>query len=236
MRPLALPPAALLFDAMGTLLRLAAPVPALRRELAQRFGVHVSDADAQRALEAEIAYYRAHLHEGATAPSLAELRGRCAEVLRGALAPTPALDAVSAADLTDVLLDALSFEAFPDALPALQAARARGQRAVVVSNWDCSLPEVFERLGLAPWLHGVLTSAQVGAAKPSPVIFAAALALAGCRAHEALHVGDSLAEDVAGARAAGVPVLLLARDGAPGPEGVTTIRSLDELRASNLAG
>ena len=139
-------------------------------------------------------------------------------------------------ELTDALLSALRFEAFPDALPALQAARARGQRAVVVSNWDCSLPEVFERLGLAPWLHGVLSSAHVGAAKPSPVIFAAALALAGCRAHEALHVGDSLAEDVAGARAAGVPVLLLARDGTPGPDGVTTIRSLAELGASNLAG
>jgi putative hydrolase of the HAD superfamily len=236
MCPLAPAPAALLFDAMGTLIRLAAPAPALRRALAQRFGVQVTDGQAQRALEAEIAYYRAHLHEGASATSLAELRTRCAEVLRGALPASCALHAVPAPELTDALVGALRFEAFPDALPALQAARARGQRAVVVSNWDCSLPEVLARLGLASWLHGVLSSAQVGAAKPSPVIFEAALALAGCRAHEALHVGDSPAEDVAGARAAGVAVLLLVRDGTPGPDGVATIRSLDELGASNLAG
>jgi putative hydrolase of the HAD superfamily len=236
MCPLAPAPSALLFDAMGTLVRLAAPAPALRLALAQRFGVQVTDEQARRAREAEIAYYRAHLHEGASATSLAELRSRCAEVLRGALPPSCALHAVPAPELTEALVGALRFEAFPDALPALQAARARGQRAVVVSNWDCSLPEVLQRVGLASWLHGVLSSAQVGAAKPSPVIFEAALALAGCRADEALHIGDSPAEDVAGARAAGVAVLLLARDGRPGPDGVATIRSLDELGASNLAG
>ena len=43
--------------------------------------------------------------------------------------------------------------------------------------------------------------------------FAPALELAGCEPAEALHVGDSPVEDGDGARAAGVPVLLIDREG-----------------------
>ncbi len=218
-----------MLDAMGTLVRLAAPAPELRRELDRRFGVTVDDAQARHALAAEITYYRAHLQDGRTPETLGGLRRRCAAVLRASLPPSAALDAVDEADLTQALLAALRFEAFGDAVAALDRARARGQRIIVVSNWDCSLGAVMQRVGLEPWLDGVVTSAEVGAEKPSPVIFERALALAGCAAEQALHVGDSLAEDVQGARAAGVAALLLARDGRPAPAGVTAIASLDEL-------
>ena len=75
---------------------------------------------------------------------------------------------------------------------------------------------MLERCGLAPALDGVVTSAGVGARKPDPAIFAAALELAGCAADEALHVGDTPAEDVAGAAAAGIPHLLIARGAGEG--------------------
>ena len=229
MRPIHAAPAALLLDAMGTLVHLDAPAAALRSELAARFGVAVSEAQAGVALTAEIGYYRAHMHEGATDAALADLHQRCAAVLRDALPASETLAAVGATDLVAALLGALRFEAFPDAAPALQRAVRAGQRVIVVSNWDCSLAGVLARVGLDPWLDGVLTSAQVGAAKPAPAIFHRALELAGCAAGEALHVGDSVQEDVAGARAAGVPVLLLARDGRPAPPDVRVIRSLGEL-------
>jgi putative hydrolase of the HAD superfamily len=131
--------------------------------------------------------------------------------------------------LTEVLLDALRFSAFADAREALVSARARGARAVVVSNWDVSLLEVLERAGLAPLLHGVVTSAALGAAKPAAAIFEHALALAGAAPNRSLHVGDSVSEDVAGARACGIAAVLLARDGSGGPPGVTTIAGLEEL-------
>jgi putative hydrolase of the HAD superfamily len=57
----------------------------------------------------------------------------------------------------------------------------------------------------------VVTSAGAGARKPDPAIFARALELAGCEAAEALHVGDTAVEDVEGARAAGIPALLIDR-------------------------
>jgi putative hydrolase of the HAD superfamily len=66
----------------------------------------------------------------------------------------------------------------------------------------------------------------VGARKPSPEIFERALAVAEVASHEAVHVGDSLAEDVAGARAAGIEAVLIKRDGSPGPPGVRTVATL----------
>jgi putative hydrolase of the HAD superfamily len=84
---------------------------------------------------------------------------------------------------------------------------------VCVSNWDCSLPDVLDRCELGELVDGVVTSAGVGARKPDPAIFAPALALAECAPAEALHVGDTAAEDVEAARAAGIPALLIDREG-----------------------
>ena len=220
---------ALLLDALGTLLELEPPAPRLRTELAERFGLRITEADAQRAIAAEIAYYRAHIDEGRDPLALAALRGRCTEALREALPDDERVGAIDNAALTGALLASLRFEPFADVRPALSAARAAGRRLVVVSNWDVSLNEVLDRLGLAPMLDGIVTSAAFGARKPSPEIFEHALALAGVVADEAIHVGDSLAEDVAGARAAGIEAVLIKRDGAPGPPGVRTIATLAAL-------
>jgi putative hydrolase of the HAD superfamily len=221
---------AVLLDGLGTLLRLEPPAPALRRQLAGRLGLEVSAAEARRAIEAEIAYYRAHHWQGRDRASLAALRRRCAGVLRDALGPDAA--GVPIEEMTGVLLAALRFRAFPDAVPALRALRARGVRLVVVSNWDVSLHDALADTGLARLVHGAISSAELGAAKPDPAIFRHALTLAGVPAEHALHVGDSLELDVFGALAAGIPAALISRrDGVPVPEGVLALRSLRELVA-----
>jgi putative hydrolase of the HAD superfamily len=184
--------AALLIDGLGTGVALAPLAPALRRELAGRFGVEVSEAQADTALGAEIAFYRAHMGLGRDAESLRALRHRCAEVLRAALPASERLAALDTAAITEALLGALRFAAYGDARPALVRARRAGARIVVVSNWDVSLHEVLERAGLAPLVDGVVTSAAVGAAKPAAAIFAHALGLAGAAPERAIHVGDSL--------------------------------------------
>jgi putative hydrolase of the HAD superfamily len=221
---------AVLFDALGTLVQLEPPALRLQAELASRFGVEVSEADAGRAITAEIAFYRAHLDEGRDAESLAALRRRCAETLSGALPPA-AHDRLKDLDaLMEALLASLRFRAFSDAAPALVALRSRGLRLVVVSNWDVSLHSVLERVGLALLVDGTLTSAEAGARKPAPAIFEQALRMAGVRAADAIHVGDSPEEDVAGARSAGIEPVLLRRDGAaPEIARVRTISSLVEL-------
>jgi putative hydrolase of the HAD superfamily len=231
------PPRALLIDGLGTLVALAPPAPALRHELAARFGIEVSEAQAGHALGAEIAFYRAHMGLGRDADSLAALRHRCAEVLRGALAAGTGHEPLATLPIpamADALLAALRFEPFGDAREALRAARSAGARVIVVSNWDVSLLEVLEVTGLSPLIDGAVTSAAIGAAKPAPAIFRHALALAGVAPDEAVHVGDNLAEDVAGARDSGIPAVLLDRDGTPPPgppfDGVRVIATLAELR------
>jgi putative hydrolase of the HAD superfamily len=227
-------PAALLLDALGTLVALEPPAAALRRGLRDRAGISVSQEQAESAIAAEITYYRGHLDEGRDRASLAGLRRRCAEALRAALPASPELASLSELSLTELLLGSLRFRAFADVSPVLRAARARGIRIVVVSNWDVSLHEVLARLGLDLLLDGIITSAEVGRRKPAPEIFEQALTLAGVPAERALHVGDSLAEDVAGARAAGVEPVLLVREGdvAPGAGATRVIRTLRELPLS----
>jgi len=222
---------AVLLDGLGTLLALAPPWPALVRQLRVEYGLQLAEADAEHAFAAEIAYYRAHHQEGRDAATLADLRRRCAEVLRDALPPVVAGE-LSIAQLTVAMLNSLRFSAYPDARMALTALRDRGLTLVVVSNWDVSLSRVLADVGLAGALDGVLTSAALGAPKPAVAIFEAALALADVTPAQAVHVGDSLAHDVLGAREAGVAPVLLRRageDGPPPPPGVPVISSLAEL-------
>jgi len=95
---------------------------------------------------------------------------------------------------------------------------------VAVSNWDCSLRRVLEQAGLDGYLDGVVSSAEAGARKPDPAIFDPALKLAGVGPDEALHVGDTADEDVAGARAAGIRALLIDRTNGKGD-----ISSLEQI-------
>lgn len=212
-------PRAVLLDALGTLLTFAPPAPRLAAALDVPLG------DAERAIRAEIAYYRAHLHEGSDAAGLAALRLACAEIVRDELA----LDA-PAETVLPALLDAIRFEAYPDAVPALRALREAGTRLVVASNWDVSLHEALARTGLVALLDGAVASAEVGSAKPDEAIFARALELAGVQAAAAWHVGDLPEADVEGARRAGITPVLIAREAtAPAPDGVRRIASLAEL-------
>jgi putative hydrolase of the HAD superfamily len=220
---------ALLLDALGTLVSLEPPAPRLREQLALRVGVDVSEPQAERAIAAEISFYRAHLQRGKDPESLARLHRGCAQVLLDALPPSTALGRVDLEQMAAVLLASLQFSVFDDVRPALAAARRSGRRLVVVSNWDVSLHGVLARLGVDALVDGILTSAEFGERKPAPSIFKRALDIAGVPAPEAVHVGDSLEEDVAGARAAGIEAVLLVRAGSPVPRGVRVISSLREL-------
>lgn len=230
MSPRAEGPRAILLDALGTLVALEPPAPLLRSELARRFGLEVSERRAERAILAEIAYYRAHLDDGRDPTSLRALRRRCAAVIRSEL-PSAGLEIDP---LVDALLASLRFHEFADVQPALAGARSRGQRIVVVSNWDVSLHGVLRALELEPLLDGILTSAEAGVRKPAPAIFEQALELAGVRPEQAIHVGDSLDEDVAGARGAGIEPVLVCRNGERAVAGVRSITTLAELAALTL--
>jgi putative hydrolase of the HAD superfamily len=215
---------AVLLDALGTLVELQPPAPRLRR-LLRESGFEVTEERAMAGFAAEIAYYLDHHLDGSDPERLERLRDRCAEEMRKAL-DIPGLDHATA---RRAMLESLQFSAYPDVVPALKELRALGMGLVVASNWDCSLPRRLAAAGVLELVDGVVTSAEVGAAKPSPRVFVRALAVAGVAAAEAVHVGDKVDNDVDGAAAAGVRGVLLQREGVP-PPGVEAIGSLRELR------
>lgn len=212
-----------LLDALGTLVELQPPAPRLRARLAEA-GFEVSEERAAAGIRAEIEYYLAHHLEGSDRGSLEDLRDRCAAVLRQTLD----LDGLDHATARRALMGALEFRPYDDAIPALNELRADGHGLVVVSNWDCALPDWLGPPGLLELVDGVVTSAEVGVAKPDARVFRRALELAGVGADQAVHVGDSPAKDVKGAHAAGIRAVLVQRDGEP-PPGVEHVRSLREL-------
>ena len=112
--------------------------------------------------------------------------------------------------------------AFARNRPVLEALGER-YRLGVVSNFYGNLEAVCESSGLAP-LFGVMADSQrVGAEKPEPAIFHAALAALQATPETAVMVGDSLRRDCEGARRSGMGFIWIApedvqaaeRDGAP---------------------
>jgi HAD superfamily hydrolase (TIGR01509 family) len=176
---------AVTLDAMGTLVRLDAPV----ERLATAAGI---DAEAAaRGFAAEAAYYVPRSLDGRDADSLAHLRA----------AATGVFNAAAGADLTaEQFMTAIVLEPEAGALGAVRRLRARGLSLCVVSNWDYELPGRLASLGFE---LDVVTSAEAGAAKPRPRIFELALARLRVAPERTLHVGDS-ADDEEGARAAGL--------------------------------
>ncbi len=125
-------------------------------------------------------------------------------------------------------------------VPLLAAWRRAGVRVAVCSNFSHSETAlaILEEAGLRRHLDAVLVSDAVGFRKPRPEIFRAALAAVDTAPAQALHVGDNLRADVAGAAALGLrtawvtrrvadPEAALAAFEGPRPDFV--IRDLAEL-------
>jgi putative hydrolase of the HAD superfamily len=224
-------PRAILLDALGTLLAIDDPVARLLVQLRERHAIEVAPERAALALRAEMSHYREHCVQASDAERLHALRLDCAAIVGRELGGAAA--ALEPAALLPTLLASLRFVPYADVLPALERWRAAGARLVVASNWDVSLHQVLRESGLAEHLDAVATSAEVGASKPSGELFAAALALAGVDARQAVHVGDSFGEDVEGARAAGIEAVWLRRDRqdgtAPTAAGVRVITTLEDF-------
>jgi putative hydrolase of the HAD superfamily len=122
--------------------------------------------------------------------------------------------------VSDHLFDAIyerfgradAWRVFEDAIPALESLRRSGIRLGIISNWDERLRPLLSELRLIEKFDSIIISSEVGAHKPDARIFRAAAEALQLDPREILHIGDSFAEDLHGARSAGFQALQLKRE------------------------
>ncbi len=199
----------------------------------EEYGVEVRMDDLQRALRA--AYHHGGWGLGEPfEPSEETSFQRTTAIDRAAIAELGIADMPEAffRRLHELFMVTSHWHVFPDAVAALPAIRDRGLVLGAVSNWVWDLPELLHALDLVSQFDFVVASSRVGFEKPHRGIFEHALREAGVEAGEAIHVGDHVDADVAGAMAVGIGAVLIDRDDRrrePLPDGVRRITSLLEL-------
>jgi putative hydrolase of the HAD superfamily len=219
------------FDAAGTLLRVKGSVGQVYLDHARKYGVRVSEDALQQAFQRAFA----------DAPPLAFLVSDPSEiktcerlwwfdVVHNVFYRTGMFEDFDKYfdEVFSYFASPQAWELYPETLQTLQALDERGLELGIVSNFDSRLYEILLGLGIDRFFESVTLSSSAGAAKPSLQIFKRALAKHGVSAGEALHIGDSLREDVQGASAAGIKAVLLHRD-EEAVSGVETIRNLTEV-------
>jgi len=227
---------AVLFDAAGTLFRLRAPVGDVYAEVALAHGVRPIPDLAQRIEQGFRTQFpampRPEYWQGDPAYNAsADLywwRHLVQRVMRG-LGP---LDFDSFFEVVyQRYASAEAWELYPEVPEVLHELRRRGLRLGIVSNFDVRLLPVCEGLGLRHRVDAIIYAAAAAAAKPDAGIFALALSRLDVRGAAALHVGDSLEEDVLGARAAGLRSIWVLREDAGRPEVPPDIAMIHDLSA-----
>jgi putative hydrolase of the HAD superfamily len=126
----------------------------------------------------------------------------------------------------------------PDIAPTLERLRADGLALGIVCDAGFTggaiLRELLSSRNLLHHFSGWAFSDEVGAYKPAPAIFEAALGTLGAEPAAAVHVGDLRRTDVAGARAVGMHTIRyrgLADDSGPGAEADFVVDRHRELPA-----
>ena len=198
----------LFFDAAGTLIYPAEPVGKTYAEHALRHGIAVEP-------EALIQAFRITWEE--TPPPLHPPGQPAADDDRGwwrALVGA-VFGRVLGEPLGECALEALfselylhyarpeAWSVYDDVLPALSDL-GRDHRLLALSNFDRRLRSILAGHDLLRLFEQVILSSEIGAAKPHPRMFEAALAAGGCAPQEALHIGDDATCDLAGAQNCGI--------------------------------
>jgi N-acylneuraminate-9-phosphatase len=97
-----------------------------------------------------------------------------------------------------------AFDFYPGIAAFLAEARKLFTLVVITNGPEFSQIPKIEAVNLSEHVDHIIIGGQEPEQKPARSIFEKALKLANCEAHEAIHVGDSLAADIAGAHSSGI--------------------------------
>lgn len=238
--PSAPPIVAILFDAVGTLIDAAPPVPLAYQSIAATFGSRLTlDQIRQR--------FRRALHRGGDSQNPASLarsatsepaeRERWREIVAEVIddVPLAAADDLFAA-LWRHFAEPASWRLLDGAASTWRALRERGYRLGVASNFDSRLRTVLagqpplEDLADSDPSH-LFISSEIGFPKPDPRFFRAVEERLQLAPSQILLVGDDWTNDIMGARSAGWSTVWFDRRDFASPEPATRVGQLSELLA-----
>ena len=118
---------------------------------------------------------------------------------------------------------------FGDVKDTLSRLQSRGMRLGILSNFPPHLEETLALHGIHGYFDFFVISSLVGLEKPDPAIFELAIERAGVPKEDILYVGDNMDDDIRGARAVGLPAILIDRHDRWPEADCVRIRSLSEL-------
>jgi putative hydrolase of the HAD superfamily len=194
-------------DAAGTLIQVSKPVSQTYAEFARRHAIIVQESSLKAGFRSAWAQQQPPLHpEGQASPDddrswWQQLVQRVFTQALGFPLPTDLLVPLFT-DLYQHYAQPEAWAVFDDVFPALHRL-APAFDLCVLSNFDRRLLTILDGHGLLRPFAAILMSSEVGAAKPHPRMFAAALQKMNARPESTLHIGDDPGNDLEGARAAG---------------------------------
>ena len=201
---------AVLFDATGTLIELREPVALSYARFARAHGIDLPSRRIDEAWKRVVSGRELRCFPNARPEDVPGLeRAWWHEVVRATFRASdssivfPDFDAFFG-DLFEWYATAEAWRTCPGVETTLAQLRDTGLRLGVISDFDYRLTDVLESLGIADLFDAVILAGPVGATKPDPRLFAAALAAMGLSQRDAVYVGDDPARDLAGAEAAGL--------------------------------
>ncbi len=224
-------PEVVFFDAAGTLIEVRGSVGEVYARVAREFGFEADPQTLQRNFadrfreQPPMAFPPGTLEE-----ELADLEKdwwrNLIEAVFAGLGPFPRFDEFFD-EIFNRFRDREFWRVYDDVEPALASLKRLGLRLGVISNFDSRLYDVLRACDLDRFFDSVHISTRVGAAKPDPAIFQAALSHHGIEPGQAWHIGDSLLEDLEGAAAVGIRAILIDRSSAA--DKTSTIHRLTDL-------
>jgi putative hydrolase of the HAD superfamily len=229
---------AVFFDAVGTLLFPEPSALGVYAETALRYGLALTPAQVRERFLA--AYQREEERDAAAgwATSEERERQRWHRIVIATLAGVPDPEACYR-HLFNHFAEPGAWRVAPGARTVLTALHARGLALGLGSNYDARLWSVlagFPELALLG--DRVLISAAIGVRKPGARFFREMSRAAGCDVPEVLFVGDDVANDYEGARAAGMSAVLLDPQGRHPtvPDRITALTELLERATPDTRG
>ena len=195
-------PRALFLDAGGTLFIERRPRPAIYATVARAHGGHGSKEDAADLMSRAYGTMPQSI-EGHFRFSIEWFRHFHESVL-GDLEVSSARRESAHEELVQRFENPKTYRLFKEIPTVLAALTEAGISIGIISNWSERLPVLLDGLGIGEFISFVVTSAEMKVEKPERAVFERALFRAGVPASEAIHAGDHLQRDVAGALGAGL--------------------------------